>query len=113
MCVVRWITVLLLACLGGCAQRSQGTASGPVQHYQLAGQIVALDARHQTARIRHRKIEGWMEAMTMDFPVKDEREFRILHTGDQITATVFVQDPDYWIGEIHNSYSPGRPETGK
>jgi Cu/Ag efflux protein CusF len=54
------------------------------------------------ARIKHQKVEGWMEAMTMEFPVRDETEFHALHTGDQIEATVFVQDTDFWIGEIHS-----------
>jgi Cu/Ag efflux protein CusF len=43
-----------------------------------------------------------MEAMTMDYPVKDQVEFDALHAGDRITATVFVQGLNFWIGEIHH-----------
>jgi Cu/Ag efflux protein CusF len=43
-----------------------------------------------------------MEAMTMDYPVKDANEFATLHVGDHITATVFAQDLNYWVGEIHH-----------
>ena len=37
----------------------------------------------------------------MDYPVKDPGEFDKLHAGDRIAATVFVQDLNYWLGEIH------------
>ena len=55
--------------------------------------------------IKHQKIEGWMEAMTMEFPVKDTEYFRSLNSGDRITATVFVRDLDYWVGDIHREES--------
>jgi Cu/Ag efflux protein CusF len=42
-----------------------------------------------------------MEAMTMEYQVKDQSEFGTLHVGDHITATVFVQGLNFWIGEIH------------
>ncbi len=60
-----------------------------------------LDPAGHIAKIRHQKIVGWMEAMTMEFPVKDPHDFETLRVGDRIQATVFVQDLNYWIGEIH------------
>lgn len=102
MCTARTIVLCVLMCVTSCnTQPAKKATTGPVQRYQLHGQIVQLDSSHHIARIRHQKIEGWMEAMTMEFPVKDENEFQALHTGDQIAATVFVQDTDWWIGEIH------------
>lgn len=56
--------------------------------------------------IRHEKIEGWMDAMTMAFPLGDPGEASSLHPGDQITAAVFVKGQDYWIGEIHRVFAP-------
>ena len=38
----------------------------------------------------------------MEYPVKDASEFATLHVGDHITATVYVQDLNYEIGEIHH-----------
>ncbi len=59
--------------------------------------------RKGTSRISMaQKIEGWMDAMTMDYPVKDQAGFDTLHVGDHITATVYVQDLNYWLGEIHH-----------
>ena len=92
------IVATVLLGLPGC--RKSDTDSN-LKRYQLRGQVVRLDPEGRVALIKHQKIEGWMEAMTMEFPVKDRREFQALHVGDLITATVFVRDLDYWIGEIH------------
>ena len=60
-----------------------------------------LDSAAHVAVIKHGPIPGWMEAMTMEYKVEENNEYRKLHVGDRITATVFVQDLDYWIGGIH------------
>ncbi len=78
-------------------------SSAPIERYKLDGEIAGLDPQGHIAKIKGQKIEGWMEAMTMEYPIKDQREFETLHVGDHITATVFVQDLNYWIGEIHHA----------
>ena len=74
----------------------------PITKYKLDGVVVGLDPKAHLAKIKGQKIEGWMEAMTMEYSVKDHAEFDSLHVGDHITATVFVQDLNYWVGEIHH-----------
>ena len=71
-----------------------------MERFQLDGVILQLE-QPNIAKIKHQEITGFMEAMTMEFPVKDAAEFAALHVNDHITATVFVQDLTYWIGEIH------------
>jgi Cu/Ag efflux protein CusF len=96
---------MCLACLVACGSHSEKTtATGPIKRYQMRGQIIQLDTINHTATIQHEKIDGWMEAMTMEYPVKDSDEFQKLTAGDRITATVFVQGMDYWVGEIHHEY---------
>jgi Cu/Ag efflux protein CusF len=73
----------------------------PIKQYKLDGVVVSLDPQGHLAKINGQKIEGWMEAMTMEYPVKDRAEFDSLHVGDHIAATVFVQGLDYSLGEIH------------
>jgi Cu/Ag efflux protein CusF len=68
--------------------------------YQLKGVIVRIDSQQHTATIKHGPIEGWMEAMTMEFPVPSKEEFAALKVGQQIRATVFVRDFDYHVGDI-------------
>jgi Cu/Ag efflux protein CusF len=89
------LSILLLAVLL-CACKSE-----PIERHQLSGVVVSLDPQAHTAKIDGQKIDSWMEAMKMDYPVKDQTEFDALHVGDRITATVFVKDDlNYWIGEI-------------
>ena len=94
------ISILLLAfALSAC--KSKPVSNAPIQRYKLEGVVVSLNPQAHTANIDGQKIEGWMDAMTMEYPVKDHQEFDSLHVHDRITATVFVQDLNFWIGEIH------------
>jgi Cu/Ag efflux protein CusF len=98
------ISILLLAiALCACKEKAAKPASNaPIERYQLDGVIVSLDPQGHVAKIKGQKIEGWMEAMTMEYPFKDPAEFDTLHVGDHITATVFVQGLDYSLGEVHH-----------
>ena len=89
---------LLLPLLLLCACQRQPPQE--TRQYSLRGEIIRLDPQARAATIKHEKIDGWMEAMTMDFPVKDEAEFQKLKAGDHITATVFVTGMEYHIGNI-------------
>ena len=100
----KFLSILLLAVmLGACAERRGApVAQGPIEKYRLDGIVVSLDPQAHIAKINGQKIEGWMEAMTMEYPVKDRSEFDALHIGDHITATIFVQGLNYSLGEIHH-----------
>jgi Cu/Ag efflux protein CusF len=67
----------------------------------MRGVVRRVHADRQTALIAHENIPGWMEAMTMEFPVRDKAEFAKLQEDAQIRAVVNVQDLDYWLTEIH------------
>jgi protein SCO1/2 len=95
------ILPILLLALGACATKPhQAASNAPIERYQLDGVVLQLEPPN-VAKIKHQEIKGYMEAMTMEFPVKDAVEFAALHVNDHIRATVFVQDLNYWIGEIH------------
>jgi Cu/Ag efflux protein CusF len=74
--------------------------AGSILRYQLRGQMVQVVPDAQAVVVAHDDIHGWLEAMTMQYVVKDKGEFAKLHSGDCIRATVFVRDYEYWIGEI-------------
>ena len=86
--------LLGLALLAACAKKP------PEKRYTLTGDVISLHADTQSVMIKGDKIEGWMDAMTMDYPVKEKSEFAKLKVGDRITATVFVGEAAYHIGEI-------------
>jgi Cu/Ag efflux protein CusF len=66
----------------------------------MQGEIKAVDASAKTATIAAGKIGDWMEAMTMEYPVKPDSEFQKLHVGDRIEATVVVSDLKYYVTDV-------------
>jgi Cu/Ag efflux protein CusF len=96
-------SILLAAALllAGCSK--QPVNHEPIRKYHIDGEIVRLDPDAQSAVIRHKDIEGWMKAMTMDYPFRSKEDYAKLHPGDHITGTVFVQGDDFWVGEIQKS----------
>jgi Cu/Ag efflux protein CusF len=68
--------------------------------YPMQGEIKALNAGSKSATIAAGKIEGWMEAMTMDYPVKPDAEFQKLHVGDRIEAKLVVEEEKYYLTEV-------------
>ena len=93
--------------LAGCAGSKP---AAPPKQYQLKGVVVRLDNQVRTATIKHERIDGWMEAMTMEFPVHDAKEFEKLALGKAITATVYVTDDGFWIGNIQPAVPVGSAE---
>jgi protein SCO1/2 len=93
-----WMAVALAGCNRASAPSKD--SSEPLRQYPMQGAVVRLDAQDHIATIKSGKIQGWMEAMTMDFPVKDQADFAKLHAGDQIRATVYVQGLQYWVGNV-------------
>jgi Cu/Ag efflux protein CusF len=87
-----WVIFALL--LAGCQKNA---APKPIQEYRMEGEVVSLDPTSQTATIKHGKIEGWMEPMTMEYPVKDKQEFSKLKVGEKLQAKILVQGTEYWI----------------
>lgn len=46
-------------------------------------------------------IPNFMEAMTMEYPIRSRSEFDSLHVGDHITATVNVRDGGgYYLSDV-------------
>jgi Cu/Ag efflux protein CusF len=77
-----------------------GCAKDNTKRYPMEGDIKALDSGAKTATIAAGKIDGWMEAMTMDYAVKPDSEFAKLHVGDHIQATVVVNDPSFYVTDV-------------
>ena len=72
--------------------------SGELKRYPLKGTIVSVDAGAHKATINHQEIPGFMGAMTMAYPVKNDAELQVVSSGDEITADVVV-DPNnnMWV----------------
>jgi protein SCO1 len=98
-------------CVGliGCASppqqnaAPQAAASKPAQaeqRYELKGKVVAVDKSGKKLTVDHEAIPGFMGAMTMPYPVKDEHLLENLTAGEPITAKVVSGSGGFWLEEI-------------
>jgi len=97
--MTRMTKALLVAAallLAGCGSKPAAEA----KRYPMQGVVKSVDANTKTAMIDAGKIGDWMEAMTMEYPVKPDAEFQKLHVGDKIEATVVVSDPGYYVTDV-------------
>jgi Cu/Ag efflux protein CusF len=108
-----WIILACALLTAACAKTKP--ASGPVHKYRIDGEILKTNPADQTATIKHKDIQGWMQAMTMDYPIRTKEDFTKLHAGDHIIGTVYVQDEDFSVGDIHvdGLGGPGPVTDGK
>ena len=93
--LICFVFTLLLA---GC---QRNPTAPPAKEYQMQGEVVSLDPSAHLATVKAGKIEGWMDAMTMEYPVKDPQEFGKLKVGATIQAKITVQGTDYWISSVN------------
>ena len=85
---------LLLICgvlFCGCS-KSAPTAS-KFQTYKMRGTIVAVHADDKSASIDAEAIPGFMDAMTMEYTIRDSATLSKLKPKDKITADLIV-DPN-------------------
>lgn len=91
-----------LLAIGACAQKREPSFDfgEPKSRYALRGEVLSLRPANRIAVIKHEKIEGWMDAMTMDFPVPDAEQYALLKERMKIRATVQVNDAYFWLTDI-------------
>lgn len=77
-----------------CERRVNAPSSSEPKRYELKGKIVKVEPADKRIEVAHEKIEGFMEAMTMPFTVKDDASLKQLQVGDQITATLIYNPAD-------------------
>jgi protein SCO1 len=102
------LAVLLLALLTACSKKQPEFV---VAHrYTLTGTVVSVNPNAQTASIDAAAVPGFMEAMTMEYPVKSRSEFDALHPGEKIKATLNVSasNDEYNLTDIQNQGAPSK-----
>lgn len=94
----RLLFVAFLFTLAGCKPKVE---EKPAEKYSLHGQVMRLEDQGHLVAIRHEEIKGWMGAMTMEFPVRESRDWSSLHEKDCIDAAVYVREKiEYWLAEV-------------
>jgi protein SCO1/2 len=94
------LAVAILGC-GAPAEKPQEEAAPAEQRYPLSGEIVGIDTEKSALRIAHEDIPGYMDAMTMRFPVLDRQVLEQVKEGDQVKGTLVVApDNRYWLVDL-------------
>ena len=83
---------LVLACSLAVNSFAQDKAKGKAKSYTFHGKVEAVDGSAKSLKVNGEKVEGWMDAMTMDYKVDDAEVLKKVKTGDQIMATVYEGD---------------------
>lgn len=99
------IFLILALCLAtGCHQSSNtGATSGVAKSvtqqktFAIRGTVVSTDAT--SVMLDAESVPGFMEAMTMQYKLKDPSVVSELHPGDRITATIVADEDE---GGFHN-----------
>jgi len=101
------LSVTLVLALPSCAKRRdqapppQAAQSAAAQRFELRGVIRQVDAARREVTVEHEAVPGYMDAMTMSFPVRDDPQvFEIVNPGDRIEAKLVVDGEKYWLEEI-------------
>ena len=88
------------ACKSGVDSNQESTTA---KRYNLKGKVISVDRTAKKAKIEHGPIEGYMDAMTMDFPIHADWVWNDLLPGSEITAELVVdssaKDP-YFLENI-------------
>lgn len=85
-----------------CQNTSEQNVSADAKRYPLKGKIVSVDKTKKKASIAHEEIPGYMEPMTMDFPIKNEDVLNTLVKDAAVQAELVVDNAkgEYWLENI-------------
>src|SRR5436190_1707679 len=80
-------------------------AQGKKKSYTFRGKVESMNAAAKSVTVDGDKVEGWMEAMTMNYKVDNADIFKTVKVGDMIEATVY--DDDITLYKVH-VVAPGK-----
>jgi protein SCO1/2 len=83
-----------------CTKTQSKADLADAKHYPLKGRVVSVDKASKKAKIEHDDIPGYMEGMTMDFPIKEDWVWNELTPGSEVLADLVVTKDSYWLEKI-------------
>lgn len=96
--------------VAACRKAEAPAASENAKRFPLKGTVVSVDKLAKSAVIDHEPVPGYMDAMTMPFPIHEDWVWNDLFPGSKIQAELVVdntaKDP-YWLEKIAISAAPG------
>lgn len=105
--------VFLFSACGGLVNSNQ--TSPNARRFFIKGSIVSVDKNSKKAKINHEKVEGYMDAMTMDFPIHADYAWSELIPGAEIKGDLVVDSTakePFWIENIgiSSAAKPGQAD---
>jgi protein SCO1/2 len=93
------VVLLVFACAK--AKPAQKPTSEPGEKlYALKGVVVGRDAADNTLRVDHEQVVGYMEAMTMDYPVRGAEVASLPPDKTRVEAKLHVHDDRVWLTDV-------------
>ena len=92
--------ILMLACSAFAAPAAGDPST---KSYPATGVLEKVAPDWHTATIHNQEIPGYMDEMTMDFPVQNTNELTGVSPGDKITFTVIVRGNNAWVQNVHRT----------
>ena len=94
------IALLILAACGDRGKKEKPLSVPGEKLYTLEGRITGRDAASNLLRVDHKAIPGYMEAMTMDYPVRGAAVQSLPTDNSKISARLHVTDTAYWLTDV-------------
>ena len=100
--------VPLVLILTSCGKPVAKEVPATAKHFTLRGKVISVDRAAKTATVEHGDIPGYMDAMTMPFPVRQDEVWDVLTPGSEIHADLVVDNANaqYWLENISVSAPP-------
>jgi protein SCO1/2 len=98
--LIIFIALLITVSCKPAMQAPAETAPADAKHYPLTGKVVSVDRAAKKAKIDHGEIPGYMDAMTMDFPIREDWVWDELKPGSEIHADLVVTKDGFWLEKI-------------
>jgi Copper binding periplasmic protein CusF len=95
---IAWSLVVLFAC--ACGGRSEPKANE--NRYPMTATMVARDPAQNTVTLDNKDIPGVMEAMRMDYQVREAKVNSLPPNGAPVVATLHERDGVYWITDVRS-----------
>ena len=106
---MRYLLLILLSAflLAACQKAETQTVSPEAKRFPIKGKVISVDRAKKKATVKHEEIPGYMAAMTMVFPIKEDWVWDDLQADADIFAELVVDaNDDYWLEKIAISAVP-------
>jgi protein SCO1/2 len=100
---MRRVSILLLAALllVSCGEEKPKPLSEPGEKvYVMRGKIMSRDDHANSLMVDHEAIPGFMEAMSMEYPVRGGSVGTLPPDNAKIVAKLHVTDRSYWLTDV-------------